>query len=81
MKVYNAKVYFSDVPILYTPYFGFPTDKTRRTGLLKPTIAINKGEGLLYAQPLYYAPKLNYDFKGVKKDERFIYYLNYFIDN
>ena len=65
INTYNATLYVNDYPVLYTPYFGFPTDKTRRTGLLKPTIGINKGEGVLYAQPLYYAPKLNYDFEYI----------------
>jgi LPS-assembly protein len=65
INTYNTTLYINDYPVLYTPYFGFTTNKTRRTGLLKPTFGINKGEGILYAQPLYYAPQLNYDFEYI----------------
>ena len=34
MKVYNAKVYFKDIPIFYSPYFAFSTNKQRSSGLL-----------------------------------------------
>lgn len=61
VNTYNTTLFIDDFPILYTPYFGFSTDKTRRTGLLAPTIGISKGEGFVYAQPIYYAPALNYD--------------------
>ena len=63
INTYNATLYLNNTPVLYTPYFGFPTDTTRRTGLLKPTIGFSKSEGFMYAQPIYYAPKLNYDFE------------------
>jgi len=65
VNTYNTTLYISDFPVLYTPYFGFSTDKTRRTGLLPPKIGISNDEGFLYAQPIYYAPKLNYDLELV----------------
>ena len=65
MNTYNATVYVGNVPVFYTPYFGFPTDDTRRTGLLPPTIGYSSTEGFLYAQPIYFAPKLNYDFEYI----------------
>jgi len=61
VNTYNTTLYIDDFPVLYTPYFGFSTDKTRRTGLLPPIIGISKDEGFIFAQPIYYAPKLNYD--------------------
>ena len=65
MNTYNTTLYIKNFPVFYTPYFGFPTDDTRRTGLLPPTIGYSKDEGLLYAQPIYFAPKLNYDFEYI----------------
>jgi len=65
VNTYHTTLYLNNFPILYTPYFGFPTDKTRRSGLLRPTIGFAKSEGLLYAQPLYYAPSPNFDFEYI----------------
>jgi len=38
VHAYNPRLYFGNVPVFYSPYLGFPTDTTRRTGLLPPTI-------------------------------------------
>ena len=65
MNTYNTTLYLKNVPVFYTPYFGFPTDDTRRTGLLKPTIGYSQSEGFIYAQPIYFAPQLNYDFEYI----------------
>lgn len=65
MNTYNTTLYIKGVPVFYTPYFGFPTDDTRRTGLLAPTIGYSQSEGFIYAQPIYFAPKLNYDFEYI----------------
>jgi LPS-assembly protein len=61
LNAYNARLYIKDIPVLYTPYFGFSTDKTRRTGLLRPTMGYSSSEGFLYSQPIFIAPKDNYD--------------------
>ncbi len=61
MNAYNPRLYIKDVPVFYSPYIGFPTDTTRRTGLLLPTLGISEGEGFYYAQPIYFAPAQNYD--------------------
>ena len=55
LHLYNARLYIYDIPIIYTPYFGYPLDKTRRTGLLLPTFGISNREGFYYEQPLYIA--------------------------
>jgi len=65
LNTYNTTLYIKNFPVLYTPYFGFPTDTTRRTGLLPPTLGYSETEGLLYAQPMYYAPQDNYDFEYI----------------
>lgn len=56
MSLHNTTLYINDVPLLYTPYFSFSTDKTRRSGLLKPDIGIKGNEGFIYMQPIYYTP-------------------------
>lgn len=61
INAYNPRLYFKSVPVFYLPYFGFPTDTTRRTGLLLPMIGYSKGEGFYYSQPFFIAPADNYD--------------------
>lgn len=61
IDTYNARLYFKNVPVFYTPYFGFSTDKTRRTGLLPATVGFSSGEGLIYKQPVFIAADKNYD--------------------
>jgi len=65
INTYNTILYFKDFPVFYIPYFAFPTDDTRRTGLLAPTIGYSKSEGFIYAQPIYFAPQANYDFEYI----------------
>jgi LPS-assembly protein len=61
LSVYNAVFYAGKIPVLYLPYFAFSTDKTRRSGLLRPDIGYSSSEGLYYAQPIYLAPYINWD--------------------
>ena len=61
MNTYNPRLYIKNVPIFYLPYFGFPKDTTRRTGLLLPTMGYSSSEGFLYSQPIFIAPADNYD--------------------
>jgi|TARA_R110002033_G_scaffold802_6_gene7732 LPS-assembly protein len=61
LNAYNARLYIKDIPVMYTPYIGFSTDKTRRTGLLRPTVGYSSSEGFLYSQPIFIAPQDNYD--------------------
>ena len=55
MKVYDAKVYFWDVPIFYTPYLAFSTHKERSSGLLFPLFGYTSEEGFIYEQPIFWA--------------------------
>ena len=55
MKVYGAKVYFWDVPVFYSPYFAFATNKERSSGLLFPWFGYSNREGFLYEQPIFWA--------------------------
>lgn len=55
LNLYNARLYLYDIPILYTPYFGYSLDTKRRTGLLVPTMGLSDKEGFYYEQALYIA--------------------------
>lgn len=55
MNLYNARLYIGDIPVLYTPYFGYSLDTTRRSGLLMPQFGLSDSEGLYYEQPIYIA--------------------------
>ncbi|CAD7286693.1 LPS-assembly protein LptD [Campylobacter majalis] len=52
-----------NTPVFYLPYFGFPTDTTRRTGLLPLDAGYSKSEGVYYKQPIYFAPYNSWDFQ------------------
>ena len=55
LNIYNARIYIYDIPVLYTPYFGYSLDTTRRTGLLVPALGLSDNEGFYYEQPIYIA--------------------------
>jgi LPS-assembly protein len=65
IDTYHTTIYIQNIPIFYTPYFGFPTDEERRSGLLVPTVGWSRYEGLEYSQPIYYAPRADYDIELV----------------
>ena len=65
MNAYNPRLYIKNFPVFYSPYLGFPTDKTRRTGLLLPTLGFSKTEGIYYSQPIFFAPAKDYDLELV----------------
>jgi len=55
MKLYDAKIYFDDMPIFYTPYLAFSTNSERTSGLLFPIFGYTGNEGFIYEQPIYWA--------------------------
>ncbi len=57
----NARLRFFGVPILYAPWFQFPIDDRRRTGLLFPTIGQSDKTGWDLRQPIYLNLAPNYD--------------------
>ncbi len=63
LHTYNTLFYVADIPMFYLPYFAFPTDTTRRTGLLRPEFSFGSNEGFYYMQPIYFAPQANWDFQ------------------
>ena len=61
LDLYNTTLYIYDIPVLYTPYFGYSLDTRRRTGLLMPVFGISDKEGFYYEQPIYIAEEDNWD--------------------
>ncbi|MGE4419957.1 MAG: LPS-assembly protein LptD [Sulfurimonas sp.] len=55
LNLYNARIYIYDIPVFYTPYFGYSLDTKRRSGLLPPMVGLSSKEGLYYEQALYIA--------------------------
>jgi LPS-assembly protein len=55
LNIYNARIFIYDIPVFYTPYFGYSLDTSRRTGLLTPAFGTSAVEGLYYEQPIYIA--------------------------
>lgn len=58
----DAKLYIGPVPILYIPYFNFPIDDRRASGVLIPSLRYNNSQdGLDFALPFYLNLAPNYD--------------------
>ena len=55
LNIYNARLYVGDILVFYSPYFGYSSDNTRRTGLLMPSVGFSADEGIYYEQPIYIA--------------------------
>lgn len=57
----NAVLRIGKVPVLYVPWFMFPIDERRRTGLLFPSLSNSDRNGFDYRQPIYLNLAPNYD--------------------
>lgn len=58
---HNATLHVGKVPVLYLPWFRFPIDNRRRTGLLYPAISSSGRNGFDWRQPIYLNLAPNYD--------------------
>ncbi|MGN6512011.1 MAG: LPS assembly protein LptD [Lysobacteraceae bacterium] len=58
---HNATLRVGRVPVLYVPWFQFPIDDRRRTGLLYPAISLSGRNGFDWRQPVYLNLAPNYD--------------------
>lgn len=61
LNLYNTRIYIYDIPVFYTPWFGYSLDNTRRTGLLMPAMGYSQDEGFYYEQPIYIAEHDEWD--------------------
>jgi LPS-assembly protein len=57
----HARFYIKDVPVLYLPYFSFPTNDQKQSGILYPNISNNSSTGMSVEQPIYWNMAPNYD--------------------
>lgn len=66
LELYNSTMYVNlpfigTAPVAYLPYFGYSTNKTRRSGLLTPDLGYSHREGAYYSQPIYIALQDEWD--------------------
>jgi LPS-assembly protein len=57
----HARFYAGKIPLLYFPWLAFPTNDKRESGLLRPFVGFESSENLLFVQPIYIAPRKNWD--------------------
>jgi len=78
----GTKLYVKDVPVLAVPYFNFPIDDRRTTGILNPNFGYSNDGGAQLTVPVYLNLAPNYDLtltpsymskRGVKLDGEFRY--------
>lgn len=58
---WGTQLRIKNVPVFYVPYFWFPIDDRRITGLLLPEIGNSSHTGFDFAQPYYFNIAPNYD--------------------
>lgn len=58
---HDATLRVGKIPVLYVPWFTFPIDNRRRTGLLYPSIGSSSRNGFDWRQPIYFNLAPNYD--------------------
>lgn len=57
----NAWLEISGVPIAYVPYFEFPIDDRRKSGILNPVLGFNRNTGFDFTLPYYWNIAPEYD--------------------
>lgn len=84
--VRQAKLHVLDVPLVNIPYFNFPIDDRRMTGLLIPRFGTTTDGGFDFAQPVYFNLDPQYDLtltprilsrRGVMAESEFRYLLRH----
>ena len=57
----HTTIYFKEIPFIYLPYFQFPVDDRRMSGLLTPRIGYDEVNGTNLIVPVYWNIAANYD--------------------
>jgi LPS-assembly protein len=57
----NTKLYIKNVPVMAIPYFNFPIDDRRTTGILTPNFGFSNTSGFELGVPVYLNLAPNYD--------------------
>lgn len=60
-EVSHAVLQVKDIPVLYVPYFNFPIDDRRQSGILIPRFGNTNDGGFDFALPVYLNLAPNYD--------------------
>lgn len=60
-EMYNAALFFEGIPLFYSPYLYFPTNRDRKTGFLLPSLAYSVDLGAEISIPFYLNLAPNYD--------------------
>jgi LPS-assembly protein len=63
----GAVLYFQGVPILASPWFGFPVGNQRRTGFLTPSFGVSNTLGTDIRTPFYWNIAPNYDYTATPR--------------
>ncbi len=58
---WHTILYFQDVPFFYFPYFQFPVDDRRMSGMLTPSISISNTDNSNLVIPIYWNIAPNFD--------------------
>lgn len=58
---HNVVLRFHRVPLFFTPYYSFPLDGRRKSGLLAPTFGLSAETGFDMSVPFYWNMAPNYD--------------------
>lgn len=61
IEMWGALFTIKKIPLLYLPYFRYPLNRERSTGLLMPQIGYNAIKGLTFTQSFYWAIARNMD--------------------
>ena len=57
----HTRLHIKDIPVLYLPYFQFPVDDRRMSGMLAPSIGLADSTGGSVILPVYWNQAPNYD--------------------
>ncbi len=57
----HTTIYFQDIPIFYFPYFQFPIDDRRMSGVLTPSFNFSDSDNSHLAVPIYWNIATNFD--------------------
>ncbi|MCP4878762.1 MAG: LPS-assembly protein LptD [Gammaproteobacteria bacterium] len=60
-STWHTTFYLQEVPFLYLPYFQFPIDDRRMSGILAPTIGYDEADGNTVIVPIYWNIAANHD--------------------
>ncbi len=85
ISLHHPTFYVNGVPILYLPWFGFSTNKHRRSGFLRPILGYENRENIFFVAPYYIAPQANWDLEfdpQIRLNRGFGLYSNFrFVDS